>query len=103
MTAPHIITPHLTAPLYRTSYFNTAPRRTCFWDSGKYNVPSKCPEGRKRMVILLHSRQTPPVQCRLPGPRSNECKTNRRNFSFLIIENKIPQLLKIFSAVLVHI
>ena len=50
-----------------------------------------------------HSRQTPPVQCRLPGPRSNEYKTNRRNFSFLIIENKIPQLLKIFSAVLVHI
>ena len=40
MTTPHILTPHLTAPFYRTSNFNTAPRRTCFWNSGKYNEPT---------------------------------------------------------------
>ena len=40
LTAPHILTPHLTAPLYRTSHFNTAPQRTCFWNSGKYNEPN---------------------------------------------------------------
>ena len=39
----------------------------------------------------------------LLGPRSNEYKRNRRNFSYLIIENKIPQHLKVFSALLEHL